>query len=554
MLVVLDSSSLMFGRPLWVIRARRPDEVPEALAAMEAARRDGRWLAGWLGYELGYALESRLSPLTPGGGDLLAMGVYAGPGAEPPPARGRAYAGPLRPEWDRSRYGRAFAQVKDYIAAGDIYQANLSFRARFAFAGDPYALYVQLREQSGAPHCAYVEDGERHILSLSPELFFALGADGALTAKPMKGTMARGKDAMLAASAKDRAENLMIVDLIRNYLGRIAETGSVQVRDLFAVETYPTLHAMVSTVTALLRQGVSIAELLRALFPCGSVTGAPKIRAMEILRALEMSRRGAYCGAVGYFAPDGSARFNVAIRTLTICGGEGELGIGGGVVQDSREDSEYEECLIKARFFEASRRPLALIETLRLDGDFVRLESHLARMAGSARFFGLNFDAEAARRALAEAIRGAEGPQRVRLTLNETGEHRAAAEPLGPEPLSWTYAVSEARLDSSDLLLRHKTSWRDLYEREVARHAADEVLFLNERDELTEGARSNIFVRRDGMLLTPPLSSGLLDGRLRAGLIGQGACKEAVLTMADLAGEVFLGNSLRGLIPAVPAG
>ena len=242
---------------------------------------------------------------------------------------------------------------------------------------------AQLRARSAAAHGAFIDDGERQILSLSPELFFDLSPDGQLTAKPMKGTIARGADlqsdadarAALAASVKDRAENLMIVDLLRNDLGRIAEIGSVRVEDLFAVETYPTLHTMVSTVKARLKPGSDIAAIVRALFPCGSITGAPKIRAMEIIRELEASPRGVYCGAIGHFAPDGSARFNVAIRTLTIRGGAGELGIGGAVVQDSASGAEYDECLLKARYYEAARRPLELIETLRWSPDegFVRL-------------------------------------------------------------------------------------------------------------------------------------------------------------------------------------
>ena len=558
MRVILEDARLAFDRPVQWIRADRSEDVPAALAAMEAARRAGRWLAGWFGYELGYALEPRLEPLAPAEGSLVSFGVFERPAGEPPPALGRAYAGPLLLEWDLPRYEAAFRRVKAYIAAGDIYQANLSFRSRFAFAGDPYALYRRLVDESAASHCAFVDEGARQILSLSPELFFDLSADGRLTARPMKGTLARELDgAMLATSQKERAENLMIVDLIRNDLGRIAQIGSVAAKDLFAVETYPTLHAMVSTVTAQLRPGTTIVELVRALFPCGSVTGAPKIRAMQILHELETSPRGAYCGAVGFFSPDGAARFNVAIRTLTIAEGRrgkiGELGLGGGVVQDSRADSEYAECLVKARFFTRARPPLELIETLKWDDAFVRLDSHLARMSASAGIFGLAYDEAAARQALGDAVAGGRGALRVRLTLDEAGGHRAAAETLPPNPPHWTYALSSEPVDSGDVLLRHKTNWRGLYDRETARHAADEVLFFNQRGELTEGTRSNIFVRRDGKLLTPPLSAGVLDGRLRAELIADGQCEEAILTQADLHGDVFLGNSLRGLIRAVAA-
>jgi para-aminobenzoate synthetase/4-amino-4-deoxychorismate lyase len=583
MLVILDDSGRrVFSDPLAVIRADSAAEVPEALAALEAALGQGRHVAGWLGYELGYALEPRLGGAA---GPLLRLGVFAAPDGEAPPVTSRAYAGPLRAEWDMGAYAGRFATVKDYIAAGDIYQANLSFRARFAFAGEPRALYEQLLAQSGAAHCAYIDYGP-HILSLSPELFFDLSADGRITVRPMKGTTPRsGRDdqaerAALAASAKDRAENLMIVDLLRNDLSRIAQMGSVEVSDLFRIETYPTLHAMVSTVTARKRADAGAADILRALFPCGSVTGAPKIRAMEILRQLESSPRGAYCGAIGHFSPDGSARFNVAIRTLTLWGDQGELGIGGGVVQDSRMESEYAECLLKARFFEAGRKPLDLIETLRWVGPeiakgpvdlspgptpqcraakrgmrpgdgFSRLDSHLARMNQSARVFGMPFDDALARAVLENSVAGKTGQWRVRLTLNEDGVHNATAHDLPYNPPHWTYAISPQRTDSRDMFLRHKTNWRELYESEVKRLGADEVIFLNERGELTEGARSNIFIVRDDVVLTPPLMSGLLDGRLRAELIARGRAQEAVLTPDDLAGEVYFGNSLRGLIPAV---
>ena len=368
-----------FARPLATIRADAPEEVPAALAAIEAARAAGRHVAGYFSYELGYALETRLMPLMPPARavPLLWFGVFEAPesfegdGAFDAWCEGRAYAGPLDHEWNTEAYRQRFDRVRDLIAAGDLYQANLSFRSRFAFLGDPLALYRGLRADSAAPYGAYLDDGERQILSLSPELFFDLAADGKITARPMKGTAACEADPAadararecLAASPKDRAENLMIVDLLRNDLGRVAEIGSVSVGDMFAVETYPTVHQMVSTVAARLRPGTDVTTLVRALFPCGSVTGAPKIRAMEVIAELEQSPRGVYCGAIGYFAPDGSARFNVAIRTLTISGGRGELGIGGAVVQDSAADGEYGECLLKARYFEWPRRPLELIET-----------------------------------------------------------------------------------------------------------------------------------------------------------------------------------------------
>ena len=564
-----------FARPLTTIRAATPEEVPDALAAIEAARAAGRHVAGYFSYELGYVLETRLIPLLPAARavPLLWFGVFESPETVKGDAAfeawcdGRAYAGALTHEWDEAAYRLRFDRVRDLIASGDLYQANLSFRSRFAFLGDPLTLYRGLRAASAARYGAYLDDGERQILSLSPELFFDLDAGGKIAARPMKGTAARGEDpsadaearARLAANPKDRAENLMIVDLLRNDLGRIADIGSVSVGDLFAVETYPTLHQMVSTVTARLRSGMGVNDIVRALFPCGSVTGAPKIRAMEVIAALEHSPRGVYCGAIGHFAPDGSARFNVAIRTLTITGNRGELGIGAAVVQDSVAEGEYAECLLKARYFEVPRRPLELIETLKFSPaeSFVRLDLHMARLERSAAAFGFAFDKDVALRALHQAVAKPPSALRVRLTLSEDGKYACTATSLLREETAWTYAISPLHVSSADVLARHKTNWRDLYDSEFTRLtkslACNEVVFLNERGEIVEGSRTNVFVARDGMLLTPLLSAGALDGCLRRVLIEEGRCVEATLLPGDLEnGDVYLGNSLRGLIPASP--
>lgn len=558
---------LRFSTPGDVVVAHQPGEIPAAFRAIEAAMAAGRYVAGWISYELGYALEPRLAPLQHQNRrhPLLWFGVF---GAPEPIARsdlqppGRAYAGHLRHEWSRADYDERFQRIHDCIEAGDIYQANLSFRSRFAFAGDPLALYLQLHDRAAAAHGAFIDDGTRQVLSLSPELFFAITAEGKITARPMKGTAPRGSDqlsdarakAALSASPKDRAENLMIVDLLRNDVGRLALIGSVSVPKLFSVETYPTLHTMVSTVGAQLKPATGAEAVIRALFPCGSVTGAPKIRAMEIIRQMEASRRDIYCGAIGYFAPDGSANFNVAIRTITIHGCSGELGIGGAIVQDSQAHAEYDECLLKARYFESVRRPIGLIETLRYEGIFVRLERHLERMRNSAAFLGLPFDWKQAVTALERAVQGAETPLRVRLSLDEAGCFDCTIAPVGPSPSRWRFAISPHRVNSADILLRHKTSWREFFDDEQARLSTitccDEVIFLNEREELTEGSRTNIFVCHDGRLVTPPLGSGVLDGVLRRELTEQGICTEARLTLDNLAGDVLLGNSLRGLIPA----
>jgi len=566
-----------YTNPAAILQVEDPQRIGAALHVLQNARQAGKHVAGYFSYELGYVLEPHLRSLLPARRDvpLLWFGIFDGceeltgesaNAALAIRAKGRAYGSPLAHEWNGEEYAARFAQVHELIGAGDIYQANLSFRSRFAAVGDPMALYLSLRNRSRAAHGAFIDDGTRHILSLSPELFFSISREGKITAKPMKGTAARGGNPMddmvvrtqLQNSEKDRAENLMIVDLLRNDLGRVAEMGSVSVSDLYAIETFPTVHQMVSTVSAQLKPAVTVSDLVHSLFPCGSVTGTPKIHAMEIIRELEESPRGVYCGAIGHFAPDGSAEFNVAIRTLTIEGGRGALGIGGAVVHDSRAQGEYDECLLKARYYDTARKPLELIETLRFSpsAGFTRLPLHLDRMAQSAATFSIHFDEVEARRAMNEAVSEASGDLRVRLVLRENGSFVCSCIPLPAAPALWRYTLSSVVMPSDDILLKHKTSWRETYESEfVHAQGGDEVLFVNEHGHLTEGSRTNIFLRRGGRLFTPPLQEGLLNGCLRRELIADGQCEESELYPHDLeaADEVLLGNSLRGLIAATAA-
>jgi para-aminobenzoate synthetase/4-amino-4-deoxychorismate lyase len=566
MLVILegDSSSrrAVYRNPRKLIVAEQPEEVEGALAALAQAQSAGYHAAGWFAYELAYALEPKLRSRMPAKreGPLLKFGIFDRSDAQIEAPAGRAYAGPLHFEWTRTEYAEQFRTIQELIAAGDIYQANLTMRARFAFAGNPRALYEQLRRASAAPYCAYVEDGERTFLSISPELFLAADGQGRLTMRPMKGTAPRGEHAereraALAANPKDRAENLMIVDLIRNDLGKVAQTGSVQVENLFEVESYPTLHTMVSTVRARKSDRCSVVDVLAKVFPSGSVTGAPKIRAMEILSGLETSERGVYCGSIGHFAPDGSARFNVAIRTLSVAGSQGVLGLGGAIVHDSRPAAEYAECLVKARFFERQRIALELVETMRFESGsgqgFARLERHLARMARSAARLGMRFDDSSARDALQAAVRDRIGLLRVRLSLDESGSYRVDLQDLTLDSSAWTYRIASIRTCSTDEMLRHKTTWRDDYDRARRECGTDEVVFCNERGQITEGSRSNVFVRRGARLLTPPVEAGLLPGCLREELLANGEAVEADLGLKDLQGEVYFGNSLRGLLQAV---
>lgn len=357
-----------FERPARIIRADTPDEVRAALAALDHARAAGAWVAGYAAYELGHVFEPRLTPLLPEGRGmpLLEFGVFDGPGpVAPPPAVGRIELGGFHADWDLPAYRAAFIRAADYIRAGDIYQVNLTMPLRGHWAGDPAAIRAALAARQPVGHGALVCLPGAVLISCSPELFFAVDAAGMIEARPMKGTAPRDPDPLrdmdlrkgLRRDTKNRAENLMIVDLLRNDISRIAQIGTVRVPELYTVESYATVHQMVSRVQGRLLPEVSLSRIFVALFPCGSVTGAPKVRAMEIIHELEPHPRGAYCGAIGWAAPDGRAAFNVAIRTLTLHpDGAAVLNVGGGVVADSNAEAEYEEALWKARFADLTPR------------------------------------------------------------------------------------------------------------------------------------------------------------------------------------------------------
>lgn len=568
----------LYRAPLRIVRADRAVDVPAALAELKAERAAGRDAAGFMAYGAGAALEPRLAGLVREAGQapLLWFGIFGasermdGDGVAallPDPAG--AWLGAPEPRIDRVAYDAAIAQVLGLIGAGDIYQANLTFRASVEAIGHPLALYAAIRSRARAGYGGVVWTGEEWLLSFSPELFFSLKA-GALTARPMKGTARRGvtpeEDRALAATlrtdAKQRAENLMIVDLMRNDLTRVAEPGSVAVPALFAVEGYPTVHQMTSTVTARLRPGLDAIDVLGATFPCGSITGAPKIRAMEVIDAVEVDARGAYTGSIGWIGANGDAAFNVAIRTLRLDPDESAttmratIGLGSGIVADSRADEEWDECLAKGAFVTAGQRGFDLIETMAFDPEIglPLLEGHLARMKASATLFSFTFDRHAARNELQAATFRLRTARRVRLMLAKSGAIAIEVAPM-PEPRTTPMQVAIAPLPVAphDFRLRHKTSDRGFYDAARRQSGADEVLFTDPAGFLTEGSFTSIFVERDGMLVTPPLARGLLPGVLRADLIASGRAIEGELSTADLAGGFLLGNALRGLFSAIVA-
>jgi len=560
-----------YSEPIRIIQADEAAEVPAALAAIDAAQAEGGHVAGFLAYELGYALEPRLKPLMPGGRTvpLIWMGVFRSPASPPAPASGRVRPpSEFAPNIGPTAYRDGVERILEYIRAGDVYQVNYTLALDFEHPGDPLALHQALKRNQPVAYPAAIQFDGQTLLSLSPELFFRI-ENGVITTRPMKGTAPRARTLnedraageALRHDSKNRAENLMIVDLMRNDLSRISKIGTVRVPQLFTLETYRTLHTLTSTVQAELKPNIRPSDVVRALFPCGSVTGAPKIRAMEIIRELEAAPRGVYTGAIGVFRPDGSACFNVAIRTLSIpARGPATIGVGGGIVADSDAESEAAETRLKARFLSglplraADQAPLKLIETLRWEprAGFAHLARHLQRLADSAAYFGISLDGARAERTLIERAKGYVAAMRVRLTLDESAVIEVTDAPLGTAPGHWRYVISQHRIRSDDPYRAHKTTRRALYDEEHSRFAGegyDEVLFLNERGELAEGSRSNVFIEHDGKLLTPPLSCGALPGTLRAELLDLGLAKEAVLVPEDLdeAGAVYFGNSVRGL-------
>jgi para-aminobenzoate synthetase/4-amino-4-deoxychorismate lyase len=574
----------LYREPSEIIVARRPEDVLPALGRIDQLVREGLHLAGMLGYEAGLALEPRLAPLLPsrtGEEPLLWFGAFATYETIPASAvasRLRELAGPadpaigpLEPQISPASYQAAFDRMHAAIEAGDIYQANLTFPLAGSWQGDPVALYAALRPNARAGYGGIVHDGARWLLSFSPELLFDL-RDDAITVRPMKGTRPRSSDpaqdemlrSTLAASSKDRAENLMIVDLMRNDLSRVAEPGSVRVAQPFAIETYPTVHQMVSTVTARLAEGRSAMDVLRALFPCGSVTGAPKIRAMELIAQVERDPRGPYCGSIGRIDPSGDAAFNVAIRTLRLTGegtsGRAVLGIGSAIVADSQALPEWRECLVKGGFVRQSGEGAAarfdLVETMRFTPDegIPLLELHLERLRTSAQDLGFAFDRHALRNAIQALCFDADRPSKLRLVAARSGAYslELTAIPAGlPDPL--TCAVLPLPVDDGDWRLRHKSTDRRFYEAGLAAAqaaGAHEALFLRDDGLVTEGCFTNVFVERDGVLLTPPARLGLLPGVLRRSLLNEGRAREAELTLDDLLAGFLVGNALRGLMTA----
>jgi para-aminobenzoate synthetase/4-amino-4-deoxychorismate lyase len=560
-----------FGAPREVLVARELGEVKAVLQAVQQRALHGQWCVGYVRYEAAPAFDHALA-VHPATGPLAWFGVHDAPlpdGEEPaPPSTG---SDTVRATWQpgltRTTFDAALERLHQAIGDGEIYQANYTARTAGRLHVPPEDLFAAMRQAQPGGFAAYIDTGEEQVLSASPELFFDW-KDGHLITRPMKGTAPRGRtpqeDAALAeglqTSPKERAENVMIVDLIRNDLSRIATPFSVTVDGLCRVQALPTVWQMVTDVHADTRPGTTLVDVFSALFPCGSVTGAPKVQAMRLIRALEGDDRGVYCGAVGVVRPGGSATFNVPIRTAVVRGDSIRAATGSGITFDSTPEAEWQEWRHKQAFLNRASQAFEILETLALrDCVLQHLPQHLARMQAAANHFGFAWRPDAVQPALTDLCRlHPQGAWRVRLLLDTTGRLQAQAFALTDTPTPVRLQLATSPLDASDSeFVRHKTTRRAHYDAFTPSDPAvfDTVLW-NARGEITECTRGNLALLLDGRWVTPALDCGLLPGVGRAHWLAQGRIEEAVVRVSDLprVQAIAFVNSLRGWVEACVAG
>ena len=549
-----------FDSPREVFVATRHDEVARVLDAAHARSRDGAWCVGYVRYEAARAFDPALATHE-ADGPLAWFAVFDS--ARDWPALPPAVHAPMtwRSALERGAFDTRIARIHQAIADGEVYQINLTAPHACGFHGEPLGLFDALHRAQPRAYAAYLDTGGEQVLSVSPELFFDW-RDGALLARPMKGTAARGatpdEDARNAQrmldSEKERAENLMIVDLIRNDLSRVAQPHSVKVPRLFHAQAWPTVWQMSSDVTARTRDDVRLSDIFRALFPCGSITGAPKVQAMRWIKRLEDAARGVYCGAIGVMQPGGATTFNVAIRSIVLRRGWASCGIGSGITIDAQAESEWQEWRHKQRFLQRVARPFELLQTMRLQhGRIAEQAAHLARLSRSAGHFGFGWDeGEAQRSLLALASQHGEGLWRVRLRVRADGELSIDASTMEPTPAPVRVALARSPIASDSEFVRFKTTRREHYEAFAPLEGVFDTLLWNERGELTEFTRGNVAVQLDGRWVTPPLACGLLDGVGRERALRDGRVAEGVVRVDDLRGATGLAfvNSLRGWLDA----
>ena len=586
-----QSKNLLFTNPQYEIIARSEDELADALDEIERYKKQGLYLCGYLSYEAGYYFIDKVIERV-----VNKTNTKKTPEPEPPKQPllyfiafkdiHRADRDEVEACFNRSKpypesnlclydmqlnvekpdYLKAISKIKEYISAGDTYQINYTLKYKFKLQGTPASLYKALRKNQPVEFGALLHFPESKIVSLSPELFIKKGGN-TLTSKPMKGTAKRGKTKVedtaivefLKQDSKTLSENVMIVDLIRNDFGRICKTGTVKVKNLFQVQTFKTLHQMISTVKGTLDKEHSFKDLLHALFPCGSITGAPKIRTMEIINELEKEPRGIYTGAIGYLMPDDDFYFNVPIRTITIDKkNQCEMGIGSGIIYESNAEAEYEECLLKADFLTSLNKDFYLIESFRLDADkekFVNIEQHLKRLSHSAQSFGFNLNIEGIKEEL-NTIKNKlkNGLYKIRLTAHQNGEININHSLVTNDPnQTKKVTINKDKVDRWSIFQHHKTSRREHYDQaynKAEKNGFYDVIFFNEDAQLVEASRHNIFLKKDGEYFTPPLAAGALNGIERQSFMLKHHAREIILTKNDLlnADEILLTNSVRGVV------
>ncbi|NUM56703.1 MAG: aminodeoxychorismate synthase component I [Candidatus Hydrogenedentes bacterium] len=553
------SKEKAFRDPDTIVSAQTMAEVLPALEQVQHFVDDGKWAAGFVSYDAAPAFDPAFECHAPSDVPLVWFGIYE-KSTKIDPRTGSYVVSEWESALTRDDYRSHIKQILDYISAGDTYQVNYTFPLHATFSGDAFCWFRDLRAAQQADYCAYVDTGRFKIICVSPEQFFTL-KDGVLRTRPMKGTRPRGRwleeDEHLAEelllSEKDRAENVMIVDLLRNDMGRISDTGSVHVEQLFAVERYPTVWQMTSRIAS--RTRARMPEIMRALFPSGSVTGAPKVRTMQLLAEFEQYPRGVYCGAIGWISPAGNAAFNVAIRCATIDGRSGvaEYPVGSGITWDSNPESEFLECLSKAAVLTTDVAAFDLFETVLFHNRFFLAEEHIARLLRSARYFGIRVEAANVREALAATVQnGTSAPMRIRVLVNPAGQVRVESQ-AADKPASMRVGLARKYVQSTDIHLFHKTTHRAVYDQARAtRPDCDDVILWNERGELTESTIANIVLELDGKFVTPPVSCGLLAGTFREHLLRNHVIHERVLEKADLrrAKGIYLINSVRRWVPA----
>lgn len=553
-----EDNPYFFSHPKQIIQTSIIADILPCLARIEQEVQKGHYAAGFISYEAAAAFRPYLQTHSVGSLPLIWFGIFDQPVdvsvfVDTEPSKQSMIYPQWQPNISWEEYQSAIQAIKDHIAKGDTYQVNYTLQMKAAFQQDPYAFYLHLLQAQQSRYSAYIESDHFQILSASPELFFEVN-HGTILTKPMKGTAPRGMNneqdllqQQILHNEKNHAENLMITDLLRNDLGQIAQQGTVNVTSLFDAEKYPTVWQLTSTITAQLKDHTTLTDIFTALFPCGSITGAPKANTMKIIQALEKSPRGLYCGAIGVITPNDQAVFSVPIRTMVIQDQQATYGVGGGITWDSTSQDEYQEVFHKMQVLYQSKVPEHLLESLLLeDGKYFLYDEHLQRLKSSAVYFDFAFHQDEIERALQQLKdKYSAGRWKVRLLLDKKGVIECEAQSItvltSPLYVSW----AENSVQSDNVFLYHKTTKRDFYPKATLDH---EILLFNEKNEVTEFVNGNFVWFHQGEWLTPPLQSGLLNGTMRQHLLVQGKIKERIIHKKDLqeSCKIAFINSVRG--------